>query len=143
MRIPHASCTAAISLLLAACSHVAGVPEAASMGPSPALPAPSPTPIPTVDIAPAVGWPSNAQPLAADGLRVTASARGLDHPRWLYALPNGDVLVAETNRPPRPDPTGLKAWFMKKALAKAGAGVPSANRCAMPTATASPSTDRC
>jgi glucose/arabinose dehydrogenase len=59
---------------------------------------------------------------------VTAFARGLDHPRWLYALPNGDLLVAETNRPPRPDPSGIKAWFKKKALAKAGAGVPSANR---------------
>jgi glucose/arabinose dehydrogenase len=128
MRTSYAACAAAITLIVSACSHIASVPDAASTGPNPALPAPSPTPIPTVDIAPAVGWPSGAQPRPAQGLRVTAFARGLDHPRWLYVLPNGDVLVAETNRPPRPEASGIKAWFMKKALAKAGAGVPSANR---------------
>jgi glucose/arabinose dehydrogenase len=54
---------------------------------------------------------------------------GLDHPRWLYVLPNGDVLVAETNAPPRPeDSKGIRAWFMKRAMKDAGAGVPSANR---------------
>ena len=47
-------------------------------------------------------------------LAVSAFASGLDHPRWLYVLPNGDVLVAETNAPPRPDDgKGIKGWFMK------------------------------
>ena len=55
------------------------------------------------------------------------SPTGLDHPRWLYVLPNGDVLVAETNAPPKPDDgKGIKGWFMKLFMAKAGAGAPSA-----------------
>ncbi|HSX90309.1 MAG TPA: sorbosone dehydrogenase family protein, partial [Pseudomonas sp.] len=77
---------------------------------------------------PAVGWPEGAAPQAAEGLTVQAFARDLDHPRWLYVLPNGDVLVAETNAPPKPEPGGLRGWFMKRVMKKAGAGVPSANR---------------
>jgi glucose/arabinose dehydrogenase len=65
----------------------------------------------------------------AAGLSVTAFASGLDHPRWLLVLPNGDVLVAETAGPPRPeDGKGLKGWFMKMFMKKAGSAVPSANR---------------
>ena len=98
-------------------------------GPSPQLPAPVRTPLPTVNIAPAVGWPEHAKPTAAPGLQGNAFASGLDHPRWLYLLPNGDVLVAETNAPPKPDDAkGLRGWAMKKVMARAGAGVPSANR---------------
>jgi glucose/arabinose dehydrogenase len=60
---------------------------------------------------------------------VNAFARGLDHPRWLYVLPNGDVLVAETNAPPRPlDAQGLRGWFFKRYQKRAGGAVPSANR---------------
>src|SRR5690606_34608744 len=87
--------------------------------------------IPTVNIAPAIGWPDNpaAAPQPAAGLAVNAYARDLDHPRWLYVLPNGDVLVAETNAPPKPeDRKGIKDWIMGKVMARAGAGVPSANR---------------
>ena len=85
--------------------------------------------IPTVKIAPAVGWKTGATPIAAAGLKVNALASGLDHPRWLYALPNGDVLVAETNAPSKPeDGKGLKAWIMKKEMSRAGAGAPTANR---------------
>ena len=99
------------------------------MGPSPALPPPRTALIPTVLIAPAKGWPEGAAPTAAPGLKVTRFADGLDHPRWLYVLPNGDVLVAETNRPPeKPAKNGIRAWFMKRLFKKAGASVPSANR---------------
>jgi glucose/arabinose dehydrogenase len=85
--------------------------------------------IPTVKVAEATGWPAGRMPLPADGLSVNALANGLDHPRWLYVLPNGDVLVAETNGPKRPkDEEGVKAKVMKKMRAKAGAGTPSANR---------------
>ena len=80
-------------------------------------------------VAEAIGWPSGRTPLAASGLTVNALATGLDHPRWLYVLPNGDVLVAETNAPKRPkDEEGVKAKVMKKMRGKAGAGTPSANR---------------
>ena len=99
------------------------------MGPTPALPAPNKKLFPTVDIAPAKGWPQGVTPTPAPGLAVNALAGGLAHPRWLYVLPNGDVLVAETNAPPRPDDAkGIKGWIMKKVMAKAGAAVPSANR---------------
>ena len=93
------------------------------------MPAPNKTLIPTVQIAPAKGWPAGAKPAAATGLAVTAFATGLDHPRWLYVLPNGDVLVAETNAPPKPDDgKGIKGMVMKPVQKQAGAGVPSANR---------------
>ena len=99
------------------------------VGPDPQLVAPEKKTIPTVEVAPARGWPADRMPRAATGLNVNAFATELDHPRWLYVLPNGDVLVAETNAPERPDDAkGIKGWFMKRAQKKAGAGVPSANR---------------
>jgi glucose/arabinose dehydrogenase len=103
---------------------------ATSVGPDPQLPAPEkPRLIPTVKIAEAGGWATGAAPTAGGGLDVRAFASGLDHPRWLLVLPNGDVLIAETNGPPRPkDGEGIKAKVMKKMQAKAGAGTPSANR---------------
>ncbi len=97
--------------------------------PSPQLAEPNETLIPTVKIAPAKGWPEGAKPLAAPGLEVRAFATGLDHPRWLYVLPNGDVLVAETNAPERPEEfKGVKGRVMKKVMKRAGAAAPSANR---------------
>src|SRR5450759_5761896 len=118
-----------LMLNLAGCGDVATLPENAGVGPRPTLPLPHPTLIPTVHIAPAKGWPAGATPVAADGLAVNAYAAGLDHPRWLYVLPNGDVLVAESNGPPRPDNgRGLKGWVMKLMTKRAGGGVPSANR---------------
>ena len=114
---------------LAGCGEVATLPDEAGTGPDPTLPAPNPTLIPTVNIAPATGWPDGAKPTAAAGLTVKAYATGLEHPRWLYVLANGDVLVAETNAPPRPeDGKGIKGWFMKRTMKRAGAAVPSANR---------------
>jgi glucose/arabinose dehydrogenase len=101
-------------------------------GPSPKLPPPETALIPTVDIAPAKGWPRGAVPDVAPGLKVTAFATELDHPRWIYVLPNGDVLVAETSAPPRPeDAKGLKGFAMKKVMEEAGSAVPSANRITM------------
>ncbi len=116
-------------LNLGACGEVATLPEQAGIGPHPTLPSPNPTLLPTVNIAPAKGWPAGVTPRAATGLRVNAFAAGLDHPRWLYVLPNGDVLVAESNAPPKPeDSKGIKGWIMKLVMKRAGAGVPSANR---------------
>ncbi len=83
--------------------------------------------IPTVRIAKPIGWVGNAKPVAAAGLNVGEFARDLDHPRWLYELPNGDVLVAESNSPPR-EGGGITGWIMKTLMRSAGAGVPSANR---------------
>ena len=85
------------------------------MGVSPQLPKPSTSPIPLVNVVDAKGWPQGETPEAAKGLQVSAFATGLDHPRWLYVLPNGDVLVAETNAPTRPDDgSGIKGYFFRK-----------------------------
>lgn len=114
---------------LAACGETSSLQVSDGTGPSPKLPEPNKTLIPTVNIAPAVGWPQGTKPTAAAGTQVAAFAEGLDHPRWLYVLPNGDVLVAETNAPPKPDDSkGIRGWVMKKVMGKAGAGVPSPNR---------------
>jgi glucose/arabinose dehydrogenase len=119
----------AAALVLSACARPASLPVSAGTGPTPTLPPPRHALIPTVHIAPARGWPAGAMPVAAAGTSVAAFATGLDHPRWLYVLPNGDVLVAETNAPPKPDDNpGLKGWFFKHFQKKAGSAVPSANR---------------
>jgi len=94
-----------VVLAVAACGDIAMLPLAAGTGPSPTLPAPKQTLIPTVYIAPAKGWSSGVMPKAAPGMAVNAFARDLDHPRWLHVLPNGDVLVAETNAPPKSEGT--------------------------------------
>ncbi len=120
---------AMLVIALTACGEEAQLPVSAGFGPHPQLPPPNPTLIPTVNIAPAKGWPENGKPVAAPGMAVNAFAGGLNHPRWLYVLPNGDVLVAETNALPKPEGgTGIKDWITQRVMNKAGAGVPSANR---------------
>ncbi|MBV4484303.1 sorbosone dehydrogenase family protein [Pseudomonas sp. SWRI153] len=129
MRNPQLVFVIALAGGLAACGETSSLQVSDGTGPSPKLPEPNKTLIPTVNIAPAVGWPDGAKPTAAAGTQVAAFAEGLDHPRWLYVLPNGDVLVAETNAPPKPDDSkGIRGWVMKKVMGKAGAGVPSPNR---------------
>ncbi|HEX2525222.1 MAG TPA: sorbosone dehydrogenase family protein [Geminicoccus sp.] len=103
------------------------LPAEAGYGPNPHLPEPDTSLIPTVNIAPAIGWPAGQKPKAADGFEVAMFADQLDHPRWLHVLPNGDVLVAETNKPPK-DSGGLRAWVQKQVQKMAGAAPPSANR---------------
>ena len=116
-------------LALAACGEDATLPVAAGTGPEPKLPPPNQTLIPTVNIAPAERWAEGEKPVPAEGLAVTEFAAGLEHPRWLYTLPNGDVLVAESNAPERPeDRSGIKGFIMTQVMKRAGAGVPSANR---------------
>jgi glucose/arabinose dehydrogenase len=120
---------AILAAALAGCAETSRLPAAADMGPNPVLPQPASTLIPTVHVAPAEGWPAGTLPTPATGLQVKAFASGLEHPRWVYVLPNGDVLVAETNAPERPeDGKGIKAQAMKFFRKKAGAGGPSPNR---------------
>ncbi len=115
---------------LAACGQSNGQQNSAiGYGPNPQLPKPSKSLIPTVKVSDVVGWPAGVTPRAPAGFRVQPFAQGLDHPRWLLVLPNGDVLVAESNAPPKKEPPhGLKGFFEKMLMKKAGAGVPSANR---------------
>lgn len=119
----------AAAALLAGCGERARLPESALVGPKPTISEPARSLLPTVNIAPAAGWAIGSAPQAAAGLQARPLAIGLQHPRWVLVLPGGDVLVAESNAPARPD-TGqsLRSWIMKKAMARAGAGVPSADR---------------
>ena len=122
---------AAAALGLVACGETARLPETASdRARTRRCRHRPPRWIPTVHVGRAKGWPADAKPAPAPGLQVVAFASGLDHPRWLHVLPNGDVLVAETNRPPKPEDSGggIKDWVMKLMMKKAGAGAPSANR---------------
>src|SRR5688572_3126824 len=113
---------------LAGCGATARLAVADGTGPSPVLPAPRRSLIPTVNVVTAKGWTGEEKPVAPEGTAVSAFARGLDHPRWLYVLPNGDVLVAETNAPAGSSGRGgLKGWFFKRYQKKAGGAVPSAN----------------
>ena len=112
-----------------ACAERSQLTREQTVGPDPVLPAPSSTPIPTMHVAPAKGWPAGTKPTSPEGRNVTAFATGLEHPRWVYVLPNGDVLVAETNAPQRPDEgKGVRGRVMKLMQTKAGAAVPSPNR---------------
>jgi glucose/arabinose dehydrogenase len=106
------------------------MPVQQGMGPQPKLAQPVKTLLPTVNIAPAEGWPEGGKPQPAEGLAVNAFATDLVHPRWMLVLPNGDVLVAETNKPPPGEgaPKGVKQMAMGFVMKKAGAGVPSPNR---------------
>ena len=125
------SCVLA-GVVLAGCGESATLSIAQGTGPRPVLPAPNRTWLPTVNIAPATGWPQAAGPQAAAGMQVVAFARGLDHPRWLLVLPNGDVLVAESNAPPRAEArSGIRDRLKALVMQRAGAGTPSANRISL------------
>ncbi len=126
---------AAVVVIAAAGTKLVFYPEdaklavARGMGPSPTLPPPNATLMPTVNIAPAVGWPAGARPVAAPGLNVAPFASDLHHPRWLYLLPNGDVLVAESNKPNSGDRSvGIRDWVADKIKGRAGAGTASPDR---------------
>ncbi|AQR61057.1 sorbosone dehydrogenase [Brevundimonas sp. LM2] len=116
---------------VSACAAPPLLPPGATFGAQPTIAAPHRNRLtPTVNIAPAVGWPEGRMPVAAEGLRVQAFARDLDHPRWLYRLPNGDILVAESNAPPKPEDKqgGIRGWIMGLVMKRAGAGVESPDR---------------
>jgi glucose/arabinose dehydrogenase len=121
-----------LALAMAGCAGQADDPVAHAVGTDPALDKPETALLPTLKIAEAKRWAPGQMPTAATGLKVTAFATGLDHPRWLHVLPNGDVLVAETNAPERPDQgKGIRGYFQKEAMKKAGAVTPTANRISL------------
>ncbi len=122
----------ALPLLAIGCGDTATLPVSAGQGTDPTLPAPNKTLLPTIKVADAVGWSKGEAPVAATGLVVKPFADGLQHPRWLYTLPNGDVLVAETDGPPRPeDSAGIKGKIQAVIMRHAGSNAPSANRISL------------
>ncbi|MFZ1173651.1 MAG: sorbosone dehydrogenase family protein, partial [Bradyrhizobium sp.] len=124
-----AVCITGLALLLAACNEQETTTVGQTFGPKPTLVEPEKSLLPTVNVAKAIGWPAGGKPMAANGMTVSAFATGLDHPRTIHVLPNGDVLVAETNAPSRPDEEkGIKGWITKWVMGRAGADTTSANR---------------
>lgn len=113
-------------LALAACTQAAP-PAEQGYGANPQLPAPQSSPLPTINVARAVGWPDGAAPAAPDGFVVTRFAEGLAHPRWIYTLPNGDVLIAESSTLPS-RASGVEAWIGNMMQRRGGALAGSANR---------------
>jgi glucose/arabinose dehydrogenase len=130
LRLTGVAIAAAIALL-AGCGEHSLLAEGASVGPNPTIPEPHKTLIPTLHIAPAKAWPDGSMPRAMAGTLLTKFGSGLEHPRWVYVLPNGDVLVAESDAPPKEEKekhNGPKAWIQGLVMKRAGSHVPSANR---------------
>ena len=125
-----AAMAGSVALGVTACGNNAKLPLEVGIGGAPVLPPPNQSALPTVAIAPVDGWAEGERPVPAPGLSVNAFATGLDHPRWMHVLPNGDVLVAETNKQPKAA-GGLRAWAEKQVMSLAGAGAPSADRISL------------
>lgn len=123
-----------LAAMLTACEGPSRLPFEVGVGANPQLPPPTTALIPTIKVAKVVGWSATAMPLAPPGFQVTALARDLDHPRWLYTMPNGDILVVESNKPPKPADVDkgffarLRGKVQSMAMKRAGANPPSANR---------------
>jgi len=90
---------ALLSLSAASCGGPKSLDPSAGIGPDPTLPDPHYYLVAPVRIAPPVGWKDGQTPTAAPGLKVAKFAGGLTNPRWLYVLPNGDVLAVESDGP--------------------------------------------
>lgn len=119
----------AVAIVLCGCGTPAKLPVSAGMGPAPVLPSPKEAVLPLINVVTAKGWSPAGTPTAAPGMTVAPFAKGFRHPRWVYVLPNGDILIAETNAPVRPeDNQGIRGPFFKYFMSKAGGSTPSANR---------------
>jgi glucose/arabinose dehydrogenase len=117
-----------LALVAAACSRPSTTPPEAQYGPDPKLPPPHRSLLPVILVAPVIGWKAGETPTPGQNFAVQPFATGLNHPRWLYVLPNGDVLVAETAAPGTDKPGGIRGWVQRHAMKKEGSAVPSPNR---------------
>jgi glucose/arabinose dehydrogenase len=122
----RAGCALAALLAVAAC-HQKIAPPNTQYGANPVLPAPQQYLIPPMRVPPGVGWKQGQTPVVPAGLKIRAFATGFLHPRMVYALPNGDVLVVETNGPSAPV-YRPKDYVEDKVKALAGSDAPGGNR---------------
>jgi glucose/arabinose dehydrogenase len=131
MRPVPTAMLAAAALMVGSCMSPGSQDPLVGFGPNPPLPKPQRSLIPTVGVPDVVGWTAGAAPTAPPGFAVTRFAEDLDHPRWLYVLPNGDVLVAESaGEPSKADKMqgGIRGFFQKMLMKKVKAATPSPNR---------------
>jgi glucose/arabinose dehydrogenase len=118
-----------LMVLVAGCANNANLPEAAQYGSAPPLPPPHQEFIPTNNTLTVKGWKAGETPIAAPGLKIEPFATDLKHPRWLYVLPNGDVLVAESNHGAQmADTMGYGGWIESLVRRFNGLFTESANR---------------
>jgi hypothetical protein len=102
--------------------------HAPAWGSAPVVPEAKPQgAIPTLKMPSARGWSEGQKPVAAPGLKVNAFATGLQHPRWIEVLPNGDVLIAESNQVAGPV-RSVFSYAMQATMRRARALGSSANR---------------
>ncbi|VFT32915.1 L-sorbosone dehydrogenase [Pseudomonas aeruginosa] len=115
----------ALGLVLAGCNQGSQNDPQQQTGANPALPEPKHFLLPPMKVPEGVGWSGEAKPTVAQGLKIEKIADGLQHPRQLLVLPNGDVLVVEANSPgtaPVTTPKQLIAGMVKGQSGKAGKG---------------------
>ena len=125
--LPLMIIAALLTVLLWAETEHADLDFATTLGTQPQIPLPKTVLIPTVHVAAGTGWKPGEKPVAAAGLSVAPFSEGIDHPRWVYVLPNGDVLVSASNSPTRSG-GGVTGFAMRRLMARAGAGGASPNR---------------
>src|SRR6202790_881382 len=110
---------------LAACSSKGGDP-ARQYGTDPYLPEPHEYLLPPMSVPKAIGWKAGEMPTVSAGLKAEVLATGLEHPRTLYTLPNGDILVVESNSPGT-EPYRPKDFIAGKVKGRAGAAAKGGN----------------
>jgi len=123
--------TACIAIAVSGCIGPGSTDPLVGFGPNPTLPAPQSSLIPQTDVPSVVGWAAGTAPKALPGFTVTRYAEGLEHPRWLLALPNGDVLVAEAAAPTSEGDktnTGIRGWAQKLLMKRVQSAVPSPDK---------------
>jgi len=125
---PATLVAAACLMALTACSERAQLDPAAQVGNDPQLPQPQSFLVPPMQVPNGVGWQGDAHPTVASGLSIEKIATGLLHPRQLLVLPNGDVLVVESNGPGEEAVTTPKQLVAGLIKGRSGKGAKGGNR---------------
>jgi glucose/arabinose dehydrogenase len=121
-----------IAAVTSCCCGVSSTPLQ-EYGPRPDIPQAHPPSLPTLRIALPEGWPANAKPATDETLfRVDRFAEHLEHPRWLHVLPDGSVLVAESDVPAEYGcGTGIEGWLERVLMHIMGSRTKSADRISL------------
>jgi glucose/arabinose dehydrogenase len=121
----------AIAILVGGCNEEATYDPSKQAGAEPPLPGAHNFLAPPIQVPKYVGWQPGKKPKVADGLQIEAIASGLEHPRQVYALPNGDILVAESNSPDAEPVTTPKQLIAGIITSRSGKKAKGANRVSL------------
>lgn len=130
MNKPILGSALAIALIasISGCNEHASYDSAQQAGANPPLPAVKNFFVPPMQVPERAGWQNGATPKVADGLKIESIATGLGHPRQVYVLPNGDILVAESNSPHAEPLTSPKQFVAGLVAGRSGKSAKGANR---------------